>query len=152
MHLRCLRLCSPDRRRWPWQKRQTTRTPPGGWCSEHCNRGRPQNQKRADDEYTDQRWSGSTRLCKRLNSHDQMLARRLFSFLLDLTLSLVAYAPDPGRHHQDKGVQAGHACMRGQKHHFHYQYWWTEPCRASCIIRHSTVFNSTSPHTVFHIK
>lgn len=59
------------------------------------------------------------KLCKKLNSHDQMLAGRLLSFLLGLTFSLITYTPYPGRHHQHQGVQAGHACTRGQQMAFH---------------------------------
>lgn len=74
------------------------------------------------------------KLCKKLNSHDQMLAGRLLSFLLGLTFSLITYTPYPGRHHQHQGVQAGHACTRGQQMAFHSssnsKNWWIEPFHA----------------------
>lgn len=139
------RVRLPDRRRWPWQKRRTTLTPPGGWCSEHwegaCHKKKKKTGWMSIKIKTEQ---APVKLCKKLNSHDQMLAGRLLSFLLGLTFSLVTYTPYPGRHHQHQGVQAGHACTRGQQWHFIpvpiQKNWWIEPFHAwRTKTKHSTV-------------
>lgn len=49
----------PDRRRWPWQKRRTTLTPPGGWCSEHWEGACHKKKQNRLNEYKDQNWTGS---------------------------------------------------------------------------------------------
>lgn len=144
MPLMCERVRLPDRRRWPWQKRRTTLTPPGGWCSEHWEGACHKKKKSGWMSIKIKTEQAPVKLCKKLNSHDQMLAGRLLSFLLGLTFSLVTYTPYPGRHHQHQGVQAGHACTRGQQWQFIpvpiQNNWWIESFHTSCTkTKHSTV-------------